>query len=83
MLKIIGLLNKSESKVKNSNGKAARFNINGGSEKLAKKSERLFKSQKLAKFKKLSKSRNLPKINIKKAKPIFLTPNIETVFNCL
>ena len=69
--------------VNNNNDEINEINIDN-SEKIIKKSEKLFKSQKLAKLeKKLSKSENLFKFDIIKAGPSFLTFNTRMAFNYL
>lgn len=90
MLKRIGSSNILELKIKNGNSETIRFDVSS-SEKLAKKSGKLFKSQKLSKLKKLqrkklaisqklSKSEKLPKFNIKKAEPSFQTSRTKENF---
>ena len=94
MLKTTRLPNMSGPEVGNNYCKIVKFSVDGGSEKLVKKSRKLSKglklsksgnskSKKLAKSKKPTKSRNSPNSNAKKAGPSFLTPKARVAFNRL
>ena len=82
MLKITRLLNILVFKRDKSNNKVNKFSINNDNKEFARKLRKLSKFLKLFKFKKLLK-KDLLKINVKKARPSFLTFNAKTIFNYL